>query len=663
MNSSVASGPLHPARAQRQPLRHWLLALLLGCCMTVLSACGWDDSHSDADPGSGQPGDPPAQLTPPAGLTYAMTSAVYEVGQSIVPNQPNASGGAVARYGIAPPLPAGLVLDSVTGLITGTPSAVTAQAAYVVTAENAAGSTTARVDIEVRQTPAMPAGLTYRETAVVYTAGEAIAPNAPSSSGGPIATYTIAPTLPAGLLFDAQTGVVSGTPTAVTAQTSHTVTGTNAAGSTDVALQITVKAALVAPVSLVYSAPKVLYVATEAIVPNAAQTTGGPVATFTVAPTLPAGLSLNAQTGAITGTPAAPQSLAAYTVTAGNAAGSVQAQVQIATTARGSWSPTATIAGARHYFALTRLNDGKVLATGGYTAGGATNSAALYDPATGTWAPTASMLAARNGHTATLLLDGRVLVAGGSDTARNGVLLTEIFDPVANTWTATGSIAEPREWHSAARLPNGKVLIVGGHTSQPTLNFSQTAELYDPVVGTWTTAATPLTTPRSQHAMELLPGGNAVLVIGGVNRNGFVTTAEVFSVDGTSTASMPIGIQGNLFRSVMLADGSVLTLADGSTTALRFQPATSTWTTSTFAASRALPTLTTLADGRVLLAGGSRLNTAEVFNPDFDAWTTASPMATSRRAASAVLLNDGRVLTVGGTTDSGEVDASETYLP
>jgi hypothetical protein len=668
MNHSAASGLLHAARAQLQPPRFWLLALMLSC-MAVLSACGGGGGGGSFGfvglGSSGQIGNPPGPATqPPAGLSYAMTSAVYEFGQPIVPNQPSASGDAVTRYSVEPPLPAGLVLDVATGVISGTPTAVTPSTIYVVTAENAAGSTTARVEIEVRQTPALPAGLSYRETTVVYTVGEAIAPNAPSSSGGPIASYTVAPALPVGLAFDAKTGVISGTPTAVTAQAPYTVTGTNAAGSVTVTLQLEVQPALVAPASVIYSTPTVLYVATEAIVPNTAQTTGGPVASFTVAPSLPAGLSLNAQTGAITGTPAALQSLATYTVTASNAAGSAQTQVRIAITARGSWVSTATVPGARHYFELTRLPNGKVLVSGGFTDTGVTNSAALYDPATGTWSAAAAMLYARNGHSATVLSDGRVLVAGGSDSARVGVLGAEIYDPATDTWTATGSMAEARDWHSAALLPNGKVLVVGGYSSQPSLTFSQTAELYDPATGVWATAATPLATARGQHAMELLPGGNAVLVIGGVNRQGFVNTAEVFAVDGSATTSMSISITGNLFRSALLADGSVLALADGSTTALRFHPATSTWTTSTFSATRSLPILTALADGRVLLAGGSSLNTAEVFNPDFDVWTTAGSMATARRAASAVLLNDGRVLAVSGFSNAdGEVDASEIYLP
>ena len=81
MNHSAASSSLHAARAQLQSLRFWLLALLLSCT-AVLSACGGGGgggSFSFAGLGSsGQIGNPPGQATqPPAGLAYAMTSAVY----------------------------------------------------------------------------------------------------------------------------------------------------------------------------------------------------------------------------------------------------------------------------------------------------------------------------------------------------------------------------------------------------------------------------------------------------------------------------------------------------------------------------------------------------------------------------------------------------------
>ncbi|AEI80117.1 hypothetical protein CNE_2c11510 [Cupriavidus necator N-1] len=52
-----------------------------------------------------------AAIEPPAGLNYSMPSASYVQGEAIVPNRPSASGGAIARYMVAPPLPAGLSLD------------------------------------------------------------------------------------------------------------------------------------------------------------------------------------------------------------------------------------------------------------------------------------------------------------------------------------------------------------------------------------------------------------------------------------------------------------------------------------------------------------------------------------------------------------------------
>lgn len=301
--------------------RSWLAILFLGCA-ALLSGC-----VTDEDDGSVQA---------PAGLSYTMTSAIYQAGQPIVPNRPSVSGGAVTRYTVVPALPAGLTLDAASGVIAGTPTAVSAVTVYVVTAENAAGSATARVQIEVRNTEAAPSGLAYREPAVIYTVGTAITANTATSAGGPISTFRIAPALPAGLAFNTQTGAITGTPTALAAESSYTVTGSNGAGETTTALRIAVQAAPVAPASLAFSTPSARYVVAEAIVPNTPVVTGGAVTAYAVSPPLPAGLSMNAQTGVIAGTPAVLQSQAVYTVTARNVAGSAQAQVRISITARGS---------------------------------------------------------------------------------------------------------------------------------------------------------------------------------------------------------------------------------------------------------------------------------------------------------------------------------------
>src|SRR5512133_453730 len=78
-------------------------------------------------------------------------------------------------------------------------------------------------------TPA-PGDLTYSTNPAVYTKGVAIANNTPSSTGGAVASYSVSPALPAGLTLDTSSGVISGTPTAVAARATYTVTATNSGG-------------------------------------------------------------------------------------------------------------------------------------------------------------------------------------------------------------------------------------------------------------------------------------------------------------------------------------------------------------------------------------------------------------------------------------------------
>ena len=75
-------------------------------------------------------------LQPPSALSYTTATADYTVGTAITPNSPTSTGGAVTSYSVSPALPAGLSLSTSTGIITGTPTAVTATASYTVTASN-----------------------------------------------------------------------------------------------------------------------------------------------------------------------------------------------------------------------------------------------------------------------------------------------------------------------------------------------------------------------------------------------------------------------------------------------------------------------------------------------------------------------------------------------
>ena len=110
---------------------------------------------------------------PPSALSYATGTAVYTDGVLVTANIPTSTGGAVTSYSISPDLPAGLSLNSRTGIVSGTPTTVTAKASYTVTASNLSGSTTATLIITVIDAPPAQA---------LANLGQQITPLAPQNS-------------------------------------------------------------------------------------------------------------------------------------------------------------------------------------------------------------------------------------------------------------------------------------------------------------------------------------------------------------------------------------------------------------------------------------------------------------------------------------------------
>jgi hypothetical protein len=113
---------------------------------------------------------------------------------------------------------------------------------------------------------------------------------------------------------------------------------------------------------------------------------------------------------------------------------------------------------------------------------------------------------------------------------------------------------------------------------------------------------------------------------------------------------------------LLLADGRVLVLGGSPTlsrfsvagTAQIYDPTRNVWSDAApIPEARLDPTVTLLKTGNVLVAGGvdvheAPLRSAYLFDPKQNSWARVADMNVARSAASAVSLDDGRVLVVGG---------------
>lgn len=239
-------------------------------------------------------------------LDRAMTAAVPQ------------SSGSFPTWGISPGLPAGLVLNVQTGIISGTPSVVSPQASYTVTATNAAASVTTSVTISVGE---IAPDISYPQSSVVYVVNTPVAQLLPTNVGSPANSWTVSPDLPVGLAFNSFTGQISGTPTATSSATVHTVSASNSAGTDSFPITIQVAATL-SPPDISYASTTVGLISLQVMSPLVPINTGGPASSFSIAPSLPLGMSFNSSTGVLSGVPQTSLVATSYLVTATNAAGS-----------------------------------------------------------------------------------------------------------------------------------------------------------------------------------------------------------------------------------------------------------------------------------------------------------------------------------------------------
>jgi Glucodextranase, domain B/IPT/TIG domain/Bacterial Ig-like domain (group 2)/Kelch motif/Galactose oxidase, central domain len=295
----------------------------------------------------------------------------------------------------------------------------------------------------------------------------------------------------------------------------------------------------------------------------------------------------------------------------------------------------------------------------------------------GTWAATGSLNTGRGGHTATLLNNGLVLVVGGSDSDGNALASAELYNPATGMFAATGNLNALRLWHSAAALPNGMVLVVGGYYVDGGNAVPVTsAELYDPVAGTFTNTGSLVAPARFLSTATLLASGK-VLIAGGSDLNGnSLSSAELYDpASGTFTFTGSMNSQRQFHAATLLNNSKVLVTGgfdssgNGLSSAELYDPMSGTFTTiSAMNVTRFTHTSTLLNSGQVLIAGGYDLNfatltSAELYDPVAGTFTLTGSLREGRGSPTVTLLNNGQALFVGGTDQGVNVAGAELYDP
>lgn len=331
----------------------------------------------------------------------------------------------------------------------------------------------------------------------------------------------------------------------------------------------------------------------------------------------------------------------------------------------GTWTPTSSLPVPRYAAVATRLNDGRVLVTAGvqsvrlatgFSSTTALTSTEIYNPTTDTWSTTGSLAAGRSRASAVTLADGRVLLAGGQSGV-TAVTATEIYNPATGTWSAGPALNRGRTDNLAVRLADGRVLIAGIEGTS-TAFATPTGEVFNPVTKKWTkTSATGVTNAAYTSRGVLLPNGRVLTTLG-------MSKANVTTVDGPTVydpaanvwsklPASPVYL-GNDPKPVVLPNGHVLFAGgwasgyfgdDPTNVVAELDPATGSWTprpSTTFTASTVA--LVSLAGGRVLATGGAA---DAVYDPATATW---SPVATAGGGTQFTLtaLADGRALRAGG---------------
>ena len=298
------------------------------------------------------------------------------------------------------------------------------------------------------------------------------------------------------------------------------------------------------------------------------------------------------------------------------------------------------------------------------------------------------------------LPDGRILVLGGAldaywteDWADHGdapLGPTAIWDDASHTWTRLATPKHPCFETKVAALEDGTVFVLGDleysddhfeSDPPPPESIWNNSQIYSPSSDTW---SIPAQLPRGFAAWKVFarPGGGA-RVLGSSyppDEWGTLPPVVIFELHPSAStwgAPSPTPVSAKAGSITQLADGGLLVVGGSGPLAdvWVMEPSGDWLEGPPLPQARGAHSATLLADGRVAVVGGDvtgvglpaypEMTLADVcaFDPSSRAWQPLAPLSAPRCQHSAIGLADGRVLVVGGKIHIDGPRSEPRHLP
>ena len=330
----------------------------------------------------------------------------------------------------------------------------------------------------------------------------------------------------------------------------------------------------------------------------------------------------------------------------------------------------------------TSLADGRVLIVGGILGPPSmldldayVGEVEIWDPVDETLTRGASLAQPRNQHSATLLDDGRVVILGGNTVNEQGLtgpaLPVEVWDPQSESVSTVGELPAAMVFHCTTALPDGTALAIDDCDPE-----ACSPVRVDPQGGLTELGGTPSYSYAIDVDCATLPDGR-VLLVGGEDAGAPVAEAEIY--DPASESFTTVGPMTTSFgRDSKLAplaeDGGEFLIVGGSPAGEVVGQIYSAAENSFRAVpgeviNRSDHSLTPLADGRVLIAGGRAeidgniefIAGLDIYDPETDTLEALGLDIPGRWGHGAARAADGPILIVGGQDGSGHLADVQLY--